>query len=288
MNTQQTACAHCGASISKNYCAQCGEQHFEENQLSYKNLANQLFVSLTDLDGKVFQSFRLLLFKPGQLLNDYCSGLRKYRLNPFQLFLLANILYFFALSFLQQNTFNTPLDVHMNAANFFHREVAAQWVNQYLLESGLELEEYRRAFNLEIDLQSKTLVILLIPIFAVMIALVFNRQKFIGIRSLVLSTHFFAYVLVFLLAFDLIVGNLLGLAQRVFEFRLSDFVSVELINSLGILIGLMLYLFFAIRRTFDGTWQSHLFKTLILAFGFYVSILFYRSILFFTTYFSLS
>jgi len=288
MNTQQTACAHCGASVSRNYCAQCGEQHFEESQLSYKNLANQLFVSLTDLDGKVFQSFRLLLFRPGQLLNDYCSGVRKYRLNPFQLFLLANVLYFFALSFLQQNTFNTPLDVHMNATNFFHREIATQWVNQYLLESGLELDEYRRAFNLEIDLQSKALVILLIPIFAVMIALVFNRQKFIGIRSLVLSTHFFAYVLLFLLAFDLIVGNLLGLAQRVFEFRLSDFVSVELINSLGILIGLMLYLFFAIRRTFDGTWQNHLFKTAILAFGFYVSILFYRSILFFTTYFSLS
>lgn len=285
--TQQTICVQCGEALFSKYCPECGEKNFEREQLSYKNLTNQLFVSLTDIDGKFLQSFRSLLFKPGQLLNDYTQGIRKSRLNPFQLFLFANILYFFALSFLHQNTFNTPLDVHMNAGNFFHKEIANQWVNQYLLDSGLEFARYRQTFDQAIDLQSKSLVILLIPIYALMIGLVFYRQKFIGIRALVLSTHFFSYVLVFLLAFDLVVANLTSLVQSLFEFKLSDYVSVELTNSLGILTGLMLYLFFAIRRSLEGTLQSHLVKTLILAIGFYFAILFYRSVLFFTTYFSI-
>ncbi len=287
MTSQPTSCVHCGANQTREFCEECGEKRFSQSQLSYKSLTNQLFVSLTDLDGKVLQSFRLLLFKPGQLLIDYCQGLRKYRLNPFQLFLFSNILYFFALNVLHQNTFNTPLDVHMNAGNFFHQEIANQWVNQYLRESGLALAEYRQLFDQAINLQSKSLVILLIPIYALIICLLFFRQEYIGIRSLVLSTHFFAFVLIFLITFDLVIGNFLKFASQDWGFKLFDYINGEFFTSVCILVGVMTYLYFAIRRVFIGHWLNHLVKTLILAFGFYLSILVYRSILFFTTYFSI-
>lgn len=281
-------CVNCQAPVHDKFCSFCGEKKFNQDLLSYQKLLKQLVESLTDIDGRVICSFRLLLLKPGQLVNDYSNGIRKNRLNPFQIFVLANIVYFLALSLTGQNTFNTPLEVHLNATNFFHRELAIEWVNQYVRASELTYDEYRELFNQKIELQSKTLIILIIPIFAMMLIPLFFKQKFIGVKALILSTHFFAFVLIFQLAYALSVSNLIALLENYLDFELRGLVNTEWFNSFALLLGLLAYLYFTIKRVFIGDWWSHLLKTLLLGVGIYYSILLYRSLLFFITYYSVS
>ncbi|MCH2055903.1 MAG: DUF3667 domain-containing protein [Thalassotalea sp.] len=104
--------------------------------------------------------------KPGALTLNYLSGVRKFVLTPFQLFVLINIFYFFLLSFIGHATFNTPLEVHLTATNLTHHEWAKMLVNDMLSTTGVSTEKYGIAFNQRIDVLSKSLFIFLIPLFA--------------------------------------------------------------------------------------------------------------------------
>ena len=101
----KTTCQNCGKYIQINFCEYCGERLFFDNSLSMTKFLSDLFSLLTDIDGKLFKSVSLLIKKPGKLSLDYVKGIRKSRLNPIQVFLIANILYFLFSSFYQ---FNTP------------------------------------------------------------------------------------------------------------------------------------------------------------------------------------
>ena len=116
-------CPNCNSLIQNNFCDNCGEKRFHKNDLVFKDLIKHLFTSLTDIDNKLIKSFYLLLLKPGQLSLDYINGVRKHRLNPIQLFLICNIVYFFFASISEQNTFKTELHIHMNANNFIHNNI---------------------------------------------------------------------------------------------------------------------------------------------------------------------
>ncbi len=288
MTQQAKQCSYCQTEIFDNFCPRCGEKKFSTQHLSYRQLAKLLWVSLTDVDGKVLSSFRILLFKPGQLLNDYCNGIRTHRLNPFQLFLFANIIYFFTLGVISQNTFNTPLDVHLEAKNFFHQSVAVQWVEQYLAESGMALSDYRKLFNQQINLLSKSLVITMLPIFALIVLVLHLRQRYIGVKSFLFATHFYAFTLLFLVVSGVIMRGIYWLVQASPWPNLAGSIRSEAFSSVSILVCVMVYLYLAQKRNFDAKPAIIFFKTILMGIGFYYSIIIYRAILFFVTYYSIA
>ena len=76
------------------YCSQCGEKRRDRADWKLSSIAGEAFAEITNLEhSKLWQTFRLLLFKPGQLTRDYWKGRRKRYLGPVKLYLI-----FFALS----------------------------------------------------------------------------------------------------------------------------------------------------------------------------------------------
>jgi len=282
------SCQNCQALIEKNYCASCGEKRYSEKDFSYKKLISHLFTSLTDVDGKLIKSFKMFLTKPGQLALDYFNGVKRNRINPFQVFLFSNIFYFFALSFITINTFNTPLKVHMEASNFFHQELASEMVSTEVVNKGRDFQQFEEKFNAQSTLFSKTLILLIVPIFAILMIPVYFRTRNATIKLLVFSTHFFGFILVVSIVLGAFAVSLLKLSQFLFNVNIGTYFNNEMSSSLLLLTSIVIYFFIGSKRAFKDTVMTSIFKSLYMCFALYFSLLVYRSLLFFIVFYSLT
>ncbi len=85
-------CLTCGAALSGQYCANCGEHAVHEGDLALSHLFHDFAHEITHVDGRIWGSFLALLFRPGQLTKDYWDGRRGRWLRPLRIFLIVTAL----------------------------------------------------------------------------------------------------------------------------------------------------------------------------------------------------
>jgi hypothetical protein len=95
-------CLNCGAPVTGAHCAACG-QAGDVHVLSMREVAGDVTHSLLHLDGRVWRTLRLLVFRPGEVTREFIAGRHQHYLPPFRLYLAISIL-FFALSALLPDT----------------------------------------------------------------------------------------------------------------------------------------------------------------------------------------
>jgi len=87
------ACANCGATLSGEYCHDCGQ--YAHNPLSsFRHAVEDVFESVWHLDGRIFRTLRLL-FVPGRVAREYMAGHRVRFIPPLRLFVVLSLLTFF-------------------------------------------------------------------------------------------------------------------------------------------------------------------------------------------------
>ena len=92
-------CPNCGAPVSGPFCSQCGQkdQPLRQSTLHFLRQAlNEYF----GVDGRLWVTLRLLIFRPGRLTAQHLLGRRRRYLAPLRLYLFATILFFSLLSLL--------------------------------------------------------------------------------------------------------------------------------------------------------------------------------------------
>ncbi len=89
-------CLNCGSPLSGRHCAECG-QSGDVHLLTMQEVSHDFVHSVLHLDGRVWNTLRTLVLRPGELTNEYIAGRRERYLPPFRLYLVVSIL-FFALS----------------------------------------------------------------------------------------------------------------------------------------------------------------------------------------------
>src|SRR5215831_15064789 len=93
-----TQCENCGAQLTGDYCAQCGQAAIDYRR-SFRHVIADMLESFLNWDSKFFKTIALLLFQPWKLTNDFLAGHRVRYVNPLRLYLLASILFFFAVNY---------------------------------------------------------------------------------------------------------------------------------------------------------------------------------------------
>lgn len=88
-----TECGNCGATLMGPYCSNCG-QHAHESARSVSVLFHDAWHTATHLDGRLWQSLYILLFKPGRLTKEYFAERRARYLPPVRLYLVLSVLFF--------------------------------------------------------------------------------------------------------------------------------------------------------------------------------------------------
>jgi hypothetical protein len=93
-----THCENCGAELHGHWCSQCGQPAIEYRR-SFRYVVADLLNEFLNWDSKFFTTLALLILKPWRLTNEFIAGKRVRYANPLRLYLLASILFFFAVNY---------------------------------------------------------------------------------------------------------------------------------------------------------------------------------------------
>lgn len=88
-----TYCPNCGAQLSGNFCQGCG-QAAHLHVPSAREFLHEFIAHYVALEGKLWKSMALLLFRPGRLTRDYIEGKRVRYIEPLRLYLTFSIIFF--------------------------------------------------------------------------------------------------------------------------------------------------------------------------------------------------
>lgn len=98
-------CPNCGDARSGRFCAACGQ-----NDRSYtRGLASvtwDLCRESLEVDGRLIQTLKLLLFKPGRLTSEFSDDRRARYMSPVRLYLFASFLFVLVLSLAMPDSFS--------------------------------------------------------------------------------------------------------------------------------------------------------------------------------------
>jgi len=304
MDSGIEACGNCGAKLQGAYCSACGQKRLDARDRTLSHLLAEAFRQVTEIDGKLLRSLRLLLFSPGMLSREYMDGRRVRYASPISLFLLANVVYFFAPAV---SDFNLPFvnqvpgsmavatldpaapgyagdkrrmahwggQLHSGwTAPLVGRKLAARGVEQ----PGYDLRALARDYDAESGVVGKTLIIVHVPIIALALALAYLRRRRYFVEHFVVALHLFTFLLLF---GQLVVASLNWLARHA-SFDLPR--PLALAMGLGMLATVCGYFLLACRSAYRTGWASALGGLLAVLFGLlFANIVVYRALQFLAT-----
>jgi len=93
-----SACANCGADVSGNYCHDCGQETVLHPP-SAREFMHEFIGHYVALEGKLWKSLGLLLFRPGRLTLEYIKGRRVPYVQPLRMYLTFSLIFFAVLKF---------------------------------------------------------------------------------------------------------------------------------------------------------------------------------------------
>jgi uncharacterized protein DUF3667 len=93
-----THCENCGAQLQGHWCAKCGQPAIDYRR-SFRHVIADLLNEFLNWDSKFFATIGLLLARPWKLTNQFLAGHRVRYVHPLRLYLLASILFFFAVNY---------------------------------------------------------------------------------------------------------------------------------------------------------------------------------------------
>jgi hypothetical protein len=193
-----------------------------------------------------------------------------------QLFLITNVLFFALQSLPQANVVGATLDSHLHQQDW---SVLAQTLVARRLEaSHSTLDLYAPIFDHAVVQNAKTLIILMVLPFALLLPIVFRRSRQPFAAHVVFSLHFYAFVLLLFCASLLVAaGDLLigggGLSSPRVDAALSVF------NTLACAV----YLYVAMGVVFEARGAVRMAKVGVLALAANAIVVGYRFVVFMIT-----
>lgn len=97
---KNTVCPNCEKEFDSkfDFCPHCGQRN-KKLELSLKFFFHDFLSSSFNLDSKIFQTLKLLIFYPGKLTSAFLQGKRTSYFPPVRLYLVISLVYFTVLSF---------------------------------------------------------------------------------------------------------------------------------------------------------------------------------------------
>ena len=234
------------------YCSQCGEKRRDRADWRLSSIASEAFAEITNLEhSKLWQTFRLLLFKPGQLTREYWGGRRKRFLGPVKLYFV-----FFALS-LVLYSIHRPTAVYdvrtFTAAN------PAGWLPRFLDELANKRGVPAPQFVQEVNSRWQSYISMsqvVYPLFvALALKLLFRRRGLYFAEHLIFGLH--------LLAFTFLTSSLAWPFYALFGLQASveSLTTASVVITAGSIVWTVVYLVLAMQRAYAERWLPALIKS---------------------------
>lgn len=246
------SCPNCGQPAMAAYCSQCGEKRRDRADWKLSSIAGEAFAEITNLEhSKLWQTFRLLLCKPGQLTREYWSGRRKRYLGPVKLYLV-----FFALS-LVLYSIHQPTAIYdvrtlatFDSSGKFSRQLNEQ-ANKRSMPAAQFAQEVNARWQSYISMSQVAY-----PLFvALALKLLFRRRGLHFAEHLIFALH--------LLAFTFLTSSLLWplLALFALQTSIETIMTASIVITAGSNVWTVVYLVLAMRRAYAERWLLAVIKS---------------------------
>lgn len=270
-------CVNCGAALASPFCAQCGEKRASDRHYSLLHFGEEIVESFAHLDGSFFRTLKTLVRRPGELTAAYMRGERSRYMKPLQLFVVVSIGYFVVSSATNVPTFDTPLRFQVAQAT-----KPARLVEQRIAERHTTMAQYAEIYNHTSTTQAKTLVIVMVPAFALLVAAAELRKRRYALQHVIFALHAYTALLLVLMAVDLLaLPPMRYLLHRVALLLRTNEDAVFSMLTMG---GVLAYLVPALGRAYGDRRAVAAIKAVVLVVGMAAILLAYRVLLFYTAY----
>lgn len=270
------SCASCGAALRGPYCHACGERRREPGDLSLRAFLADAVRAVTDADSRLWRTLRVLATDPGRLTREWTAGRRRPWITPLRLFLLVNVVYFLSQSLTGFNTFTTPLEVHLEGMP--HAALARSLVRDRMADREEDYNVFRARFDAASATQAKTLVIAIVPFFALLVAALERRRNRPPAVHLVFALHAVSFLMLMAAVLDPLVRGVAWIEPAIVN-------EAGLAGTYGAVFGV--HLFLAFRGAGPHGVPAAAARTIVGLAGMIVLLYLYRLFLFFTVFFTL-
>ena len=182
-------CKNCAASFKGKFCNVCGEKVVESSDFTIRSIISRGFGAITNFDSKFYKTVFYLFFKPGALTKRFVEGVRVPFMKPFQIFVIANIIFFFFLS--ELDIFRTPAKWY-----FYEENTAIMARAQEIMQSKeWTLDQVKVEYDKLSSTLAKGLIILFIPFIAFFGYIFHYKSKMEFGKHLIFAIHYFSFFL---------------------------------------------------------------------------------------------
>jgi hypothetical protein len=197
---------------------------------------------------------------------------------PIQLFILMNLVYYFSLTQFEATTFTTPLatQIHMNN---YYPGYASMRVDQKLQKDQISYQALETKYNQKTNVLSKSLIFLLIPIFALLFYMLFFTKRKYLVQHAVVATHFWAFNLILMGVILPIVSVLLIRLCKGLSVSAAPVTNDGVVSTI-LQICLAAYLFLMLRRAYAASRWYCAVTALVIGWSFFHIVWLYRFFLF--------
>jgi len=269
-------CPTCKVSVATPFCAQCGEEPLAPAGLTLRGIGAKVLHALTSIDARTARSARVLLQCPGELTLAWTNGVRKPYVDPFQLFLIANVLFFAVQWATGENVFSSSLNSHLHHQDW--SELAQSFLSRRLDATHRTVAQYESIFDRAVVLNAKSLIVLMALTFALLLPLAFFRERRPFMTHVVFSLHLYTFLLL-LFCLALVAAKVSALVG----FGGLDTPMVDNLLSVLNLVACSIYVYLAVRPVYGATGVPRVVKSIALALAVAAIVLGYRFALFFIT-----
>ena len=275
----ERVCPNCDAPAPGRFCAACGQRQ-GRRLASVRRLAVEGVQDQLSVGSELPVTLAALLFKPGKLTNEYLAGRIARYVPPLRLYLVASLAFFFILSFRSddgrlfdagedieaamdsaaaarpggptiQLGDENPIDigVSFDTAGATGRIGELKRWGQRRLDrlDSMNRDELSRRASDAFERNAPRMVFLLLPIYALLLKLLYVRRKRLYAEHFVFALHIHALVFVL--------------------FTLS-FVTPEWMDNFFIFLWVPVYVFFAMLRVYGQSVPKTLLKYALLFCGY--------------------
>ena len=265
------------------FCPNCGQSN-KTKILSFRALVRDFLDSIFNFDTKFFETLKVLVIAPGRITNHYLEGKRARYVSPGRLYIVASVIMFAMLGYSTQKSLQ---DVEWNSNNISFSTTTSDSIslntNKIKKTDLTKIKEYSQtqldSFFLANDipvnavtsvltrqmahvLTTPPIVLLqkslkgisismffLMPIFALILALFYFRQKRFYVEHLIYSVHFHA------ISF-LMVALIFGIIQ----IQIPDWVIIPMV------VIPQLYLIITLKSVYKNGWVKSIVKFFLISF----------------------
>ncbi len=264
-------CPNCEALLHGPYCSDCGQRQPRPGDSSTLSVLGDAFKAIFSVDGKTLRTLRGLLVRPGSLTLDHYSYRRARYLKPIQIFLLVNVI--FVLIAIGTGMFDFKLGEYLKEGPP-SPELAQRLVAQQVARNGVSFEEYAAVFDHQGELLRKSLIFLLVPVFALISWALNHRRRPYYAEHLVFSMHFYSFFWLF--------TTLAGLPVAILIERYGVQSDVALEPLIGVVT--FVYMYLMLRTIYAYGRLETLVRAVVCLVAVLLLMDFYRLLLFFGAY----